>query len=116
MINIEINGDKVVITEHSKFTDLSACDAYFNEENGRIAVVVCRPSVEFDDMDKSCLYVAGIIVCSQHGDIEAVTDKIVYEGLVWDNSLYDYRGVYIENGNFEELNSKTGVKVFFGRC
>ena len=116
MINININGEKVVITERTKLADLYTADAYAQERNGKVEIVVPKTQVYYDveDIANKNLYVAGIVTADANGNMETVTNNVVFNGLVWDEELWDYTGIYLEDASIEELNAKAGIKVFFG--
>lgn len=118
MINININGETVVITERTAIADLLAVDAYALERNGKVEIIVAKDQVycDMEEIAKLNLYVAGIITADKNGNMETVAENIYFNGLEWDSELWDYKGIYLDNANYEELNAKAGIKVYFGRC
>lgn len=118
MINININGETVVITERTAIADLLAVDAYALERNGKVEIIVAKDQVycDIEEIVKQNLYVAGIVTADSNGNMETVTDDVRFIGLEWDSELWDYKGIYLDNANYEELNAKAGIKVYFGRC
>jgi len=120
MLNIQINGEKVIIFEQTKLTDLHAADAYPISIGTTVGLRISRDQADpyFSDIDeieaKNNLYVAGIIATDTNGNMEVLTSNIIFDKLVWDKDAWEYAGVFLENANFDELNSKAGIKVFFG--
>ena len=116
MINIAINGEKVIITAHNKLSDMLSFDAYNIMHDGKLALVI--PNERFDprykDLDKKKLYLVGIIVTDKAGNIEVVEDEIIFNNeLAFNAELDGYLGVYIENGDFDYYDHRAGIKIFF---
>lgn len=113
MINININGEKVIITERAKLTDLVAVDAYPVEQDGKVALHIPQDGNVPENIDDMSLYVAGVLIADTKGFIEAVTEPVTYNGLQWDDEWQDYLGVAVD-GEFEKFDNAAGIKVFFG--
>ena len=97
MINITINGEKVIITAHNKLSDMLSFDAYNIMRDEKLALVI--PNERFDphykDLDKKKLYLSGIIVTDKAGNIEVSMYmfrnlKLVFsgEGVLFDLELF----------------------------
>lgn len=122
MLNIQINGEKVIIFEQTNLNNLHGADAYAMDlGNGCVSIRIPKDQSDgyFTDLFMECeditnLYIAGIVTADKVGNIETVTNNIVFDKLTWDNDAWEYVGIIVENANFEELNSKAGIKVFFG--
>lgn len=120
MLNIQINGEKVIIFEQTKLTDLHAADAYAMLIGDTVSLRIGNSQTDpyFNDINaieaKNNLYVAGVIVTDTLGNMEVLTNNIIFDKLIWDKDAWEYSGVFLENANFDELNSKAGIKVFFG--
>lgn len=115
MINININGEKVIITEKTALKDLIAVDCYpvLDVDNNKIMLPI--PELPDKDLAKCHLYVAGIVTADKLGNMEVMTDKITFKELTWDGDWDAWLGVYVD-GDFDEYDKKAGIKIFFGGC
>lgn len=115
MINITINGEKVVITERAKLTDLITVDAYPVERDSKVELHIPQDGNVPENIDKMSLYVAGVLIADTKGYIETVTEPVTYNGLQWSDEWQDYLGVVVD-GEFEKFDNAAGIKIFFGRA
>lgn len=114
MINININGEKVIITERTKLTDLIAVDAYPVEQDGKVALHIPQDGNVPENIDKMSLYVAGVLIVDETGFIESVTEPVTFNSLQRSDEWQDYLGVVVD-GEFSKFDNADGIKIFFGR-
>ncbi|MBQ6264888.1 MAG: hypothetical protein IJK60_05505 [Clostridia bacterium] len=115
MINININGEKVIITERAKLADFIAVDAYPVEQDGKVALHIPQDLNLPNDIDKMSLYVAGVLIADTKGLIDTVTESVTFNGLQWSDEWGDYLGVAVD-GEFANFDNAAGIKIFFGRA
>ena len=115
MINININGEKVIITERAKLTDLITVDAYPVEQDGKVALHIPRDGNVPENIDDMSLYVAGVLIADTKGFIETITEPVTFNGLQWNDEWQDYLGVAVD-GEFSKFDNAAGIKIFFGRA